>query len=89
MFGNPPQLTNSPRDSVHCRRYHSVDCIESNLTISVVCPISNSFPQVFNLELEGEAVVGSAAGPPAAVAGSRFSGQALNTFESACKHRRG
>src|SRR5436309_1413125 len=61
MFGNPPQLTRQPRESVHCRRYHPADCIESNGTIIVVYLISHSFPHVFNLELEGEASVDSAA----------------------------
>jgi len=58
MFGNPPQLTASLRESVHCRRYHPVDCVESNRTIIVVYTISHSFPQMFNPKLEGEAAVG-------------------------------
>src|SRR5882762_8728391 len=58
MFGNPPQLTAPPRESAHCRRYHPVDCIESNRTIIVADPISHSFPHMFNPELEGEAAVG-------------------------------
>src|SRR3977135_2275892 len=58
MFGNPPQLTAPSPESVHCRRYHRVDCVESNRTIIVVCSISHSFPHMFNPELEGEAAVG-------------------------------
>jgi hypothetical protein len=54
MFGKPPYLTSPPRDSVHRRRYHPVDCVESNLPSSVVCPLSKGFPQVFNLELEAK-----------------------------------
>jgi hypothetical protein len=70
MFGNPPQLTAPSPESVHCRRYHRVDCVESNRTIIVVCPISHSFPHMFNPELEGEAAVGI--GQPARAASSRW-----------------
>src|SRR5258706_4436711 len=70
MFGNPPQLTALSRESVHCRRYHPVDCIESNRTIIVVYTISHSFPQMFNLELQCEAAAGMS--QPARAATSRW-----------------
>ena len=39
-----------------CRRYHPVDCIESNRATAFVDAIGNGFPHVFNLKLQGEAV---------------------------------
>jgi hypothetical protein len=80
MFGNPPQLTAPSCESVHCRRYHPVDCIEINRTIIVADPISHSFPHMFNPELEGEAAVGI--GQPARVATSRWKRTSLRALAS-------
>src|SRR6266545_4890882 len=65
MFGNPPQSAGSSRESEHCRRYHPVDCIESNRATAVVDAIGNTFPHLFNLKLQGEAVFERAGNPPA------------------------
>jgi hypothetical protein len=65
MFGNPPQSAGSSRELEHCRRYHPVDCIESNRATAIVDAIGNTFPHLFNLKLQGEAVVERADNPPA------------------------